>query len=299
MPRHAPEGRRIMDQGKHLRLKLWGVRGSTPTPVRENLGYGGNTPCLEVRGGGNEIIILDAGTGIRSLGESLLEEFPREPLKLHIFLTHYHWDHIQGLPLFRPLYREDTSITFYAAARLGPVHDRLSAQMAAPYFPVNFDSIPAHVRFVDLDGAAVDAADLRVHSFPMNHPQGAAGYRIESAHGVIVYASDLEPGHPELDRVVRESSEGASALIYDSQFTPEEYLSHRGWGHSHWREAASVAHDAHVKQLILFHHDPMHSDAAIERIEGDARQLFENSLAAREGWSAEFACAIKAQYPSV
>jgi ribonuclease BN (tRNA processing enzyme) len=141
----------------------------------------------------------------------------------------------------------------------------------------------------------MEAGGLRISTFPMHHPQGAFGYRMESEHGVVVYASDLEPGNAELDRVVREFAEGANALIYDSQFTPEEYLTHRGWGHSHWREAASVASDAQVKQLVLFHHDPSHDDRTIERMEADTRRLFAYTLAAREGWSVEFACRKLAQ----
>jgi phosphoribosyl 1,2-cyclic phosphodiesterase len=283
-----------MDQGNFLRLKLWGVRGSTPTPVQANLGCGGNTPCLEIRAGEDQVIILDAGSGIRALGQAIFEEFQGRPLKLDIFLTHYHWDHIQGLPFFAPLYRDNTQITLHAAASLGSIHDRLHGQMVAPYFPVDFDSIPAGIRFVEFDGAPMEAAGLRISTFPMNHPQGAFGYRMESRHGVVVYASDLEPGKADLDRVVREYAEGADTLIYDSQFTPEEYAAHRGWGHSHWREAASVASDAQVKQLILFHHDPAHDDRTIERMEADTRQLFEATLAAREGWSVEFACRKRA-----
>jgi phosphoribosyl 1,2-cyclic phosphodiesterase len=274
-----------MEHGNPVLLKLWGVRGSTPTPVRANLGFGGNTSCLEIRAADDRVIILDAGTGIRLLGGALMSEFQGRPLKVDIFLTHYHWDHIQGLPFFAPLYRGDTEVTLHAAGKLGSIHDRLRGQMSAPYFPVDFDSASACIRFVELDASPIDVAGLRISCFPMHHPQGAFGYRLESGHGVAVYASDLEPGNTDLDRVVREYAESADTLIYDSQFTPEEYLTHKGWGHSHWREAVSVASDARVKQLVLFHHDPSHDDPAVERIESDTRRLFESTLAAREGWS--------------
>jgi phosphoribosyl 1,2-cyclic phosphodiesterase len=277
----------LIEKGGALRLKLWGVRGSVPTPVQANLGCGGNTACLEIRAGEDQVIILDAGTGIRALGDAIVEEFQGRPLKLDIFLTHYHWDHIQGFPFFGPLYRANTQITLHAAESLGSIHDRLHGQMVAPYFPVDFDGIPACVRFVEFDGSPIEAAGLRISSFPMNHPQGAFGYRMESGGRVVVYASDLEPGKADLDRVVREFAEGADTLIYDSQFTPEEYDAHRGWGHSHWREAVSVARDASVKQLVLFHHDPAHDDRALERIETETRRLFENTFAGREGWSVE------------
>jgi phosphoribosyl 1,2-cyclic phosphodiesterase len=281
-----------MDELNHLRLKVWGARGSSPTPVQGNLGYGGNTPCLEIRGAENQVVIFDAGTGIRNLGEALFAEFEGRPLSLNIFFTHYHWDHIQGLPFFRLLYQPGTEITFHAAGRLGPIQERLHGQMKAPYFPVDFESVASRVRFVELDeGAVHQVGSLRVIPFPMHHPQGAAGYRIEAPQGVIVYASDLEPGDSKLDRVVREASEGARTLVYDAQFTPEEYLAHKGWGHSHWGEAVAVARDARVHQLVLFHHDPFHDDRALARIEADTQALFENALAAREGWAAEYRCA--------
>ena len=285
-----------MDELKHLRLTVWGARGSCPTPVQSNLGYGGNTPCLEIRAADNQVIIFDAGTGIRNLGEALFKEFEGQPLKLNVFLTHYHWDHIQGLPFFRYLYHPGTEITFHAAGRLGSIHERLHGQMHVPYFPVDFDSIASRVRFVELDEeSAHQVGDLRVTPFPMYHPQGAAGYRVEAPQGVIVYASDLEPGDGKLDRVVRELSEGADTLVYDSQFTPEEYVLHQGWGHSHFAEAVAVARDARVKQLVLFHHDPFHDDHALARIEADTQALFENALAAREGWSADYSCLTKGQ----
>jgi phosphoribosyl 1,2-cyclic phosphodiesterase len=271
-----------MDQIDGLRLRFWGVRGSVPTPVRENLGYGGNTSCVEIRTGENEFIILDAGTGIRGLGAALLKTSGKQPLKLNLFLTHYHWDHIQGLPLFAPLFQPGNEITFHAAARLGSIRDQLRGQMKAPFFPVEFDNVGARTSFVEMDGGEIKVAGLRVRCFPMHHPQGAGGYRIEGPNGVIVFASDLEPGNPKLDRVAREFAEGADTLIYDSQYTPEEYSTHVGWGHSNWREAAAVARDARVKQLVLFHHDPTHDDERVDGIIESTRSLFENTSGARE-----------------
>jgi phosphoribosyl 1,2-cyclic phosphodiesterase len=278
-----------MDQIDGLRLRFWGVRGSVPTPVRENLGYGGNTSCVEIRTGENEFIILDAGTGIRALGAALLKTSGKQPLKLNVFLTHYHWDHIQGLPLFVPLFQPGNEITFHAAERLGSIHDQLRGQMKAPFFPVEFDNVGARTRFVEMDGAEVKIAGLSIRCFPMNHPQGAGGYRIEGPSGVIVFASDLEPGDSKLDRVAREFAEGADTLVYDSQYTPEEYATHVGWGHSHWREAAAVANDAKVKQLVLFHHDPTHDDERVDGIIESTRALFENTSGAREVDLAEVA----------
>src|SRR5690349_12029502 len=167
-----------MDHQKGLQLKFWGVRGSTPTPQAENLGYGGNTSCLEIRSP-RHIAIFDLGTGARMLGESLLKEFPGEPLSLHIFLTHYHWDHLQGLPLFAPLYHPANEITFHASEKLGSIQDKLRGQMSAPYFPVDFNHVPLKIQFVKIDGKEVDFDDMRINCFPMNHPQGAFGYRLD------------------------------------------------------------------------------------------------------------------------
>jgi phosphoribosyl 1,2-cyclic phosphodiesterase len=270
-------------------LTFWGVRGSIPTPKRDNLGYGGNTSCLEIRRADNEVAIFDAGTGIRNLGEALSLQSQGKGLKLHIFLTHYHWDHIQGLPLFAPLFQAENEVVFYASERLGPIQQHLRGQMSGPYFPVNFDEVPARTSFVEMDAKSVAVGNLRVSSFPLNHPQGAAGFRIESSAGAIVYASDLEPGNGELDRTVREAADGAETLIYDAQYSPEEYLAHRGWGHSHWREAAAVANDAHVKELILFHHDPSHNDDMLTEFQTQTRALFEHTTSAKEGMVIEYA----------
>lgn len=269
-----------------MHVRLWGVRGSTPTPQMENLAYGGNTACVEVRSASGSLIIIDGGTGIRNLGQSLIGEFRQQKMSVHVFLSHYHWDHIQGIPFFLPLYRPDNDLTFYAAAELGPVSERLAGQMSKPYFPVSLD-VAAPRNFVDIDQPEIRVGDLRVRPFPMNHPQGAYGYRVEADGSALVYASDLEHGHPRLDRVLREFAEGADLLIYDSQYTPEEYEKHKGWGHSTWLEAGRAAGDARVRQLLLFHHDPWHNDQFLLETGRRARSGFENTLVAAEGLSAD------------
>lgn len=269
-----------------MRLRFWGVRGSIPTPQSENLEFGGNTACVEVRLASGEVMVFDAGTGIRDLGLLLTRECGERPLKLNVFLTHFHWDHIQGIPFFGPLYSSRNTVTFHGHGALGHPERMLVGQMQAPYFPVGLDLAAATKRFVEVGRSSFQIDSATIRPFPLNHPQGAIGYRIENEGAVIVYATDLEHGHEELDRVLREFSEGADLLIYDAQYTPEEYEKYRGWGHSTWLEATQVASDAGVGRLILFHHDPSHGSKKIREIVHQAQERFPNTIAAQEGWAA-------------
>ena len=271
-----------MENGLRLQLKFWGVRGSIPTPTPENLGYGGNTTCIEVRTSAG-IFIIDGGTGIRNLGLALQQEFHGSPCSLEILLTHFHWDHIQGLPFFTPLYSPANEITFHASRTPAQTEELLEGQMSSPYFPVKFEFLAAKRRFVDINSECFRHNSLKIYPFPLNHPQEAFGYRIEQDGAVIVHASDLEHGDSKLDRVLRDHAQNADMLIMDAQYTPDEYEMKRGWGHSTWLEATRVARDCAVKQLILFHHDPAHTDLEMDQIVASARCHFENTVAATEG----------------
>lgn len=272
-----------METDYRMKLSLWGVRGSTPTPQRENLGYGGNTSCVEVRLPEGEVFIFDGGTGIRSLGESLEAERDGAGATYKIFLTHFHWDHTQGIPFFAPLYDEKNEVVFHAHNSQFGVEEVLKRQIQAPYFPVDLDRMGAGKEFVRLGDDPLRYGRVTVHSFPLNHPPQTAGYRIESQGAAIVYATDLEHGDPEFDSVLRDYSRNADILIYDSQYTPESYSEHKGWGHSTWLEATRLAEEAGVKQLILFHHDPSHDDETLGGIVAEARRHFAKTDGAREG----------------
>ncbi len=271
-----------------IRLKFWGVRGSTPTPQLENLGYGGNTSCLELRLPDNQSIIFDAGSGLRNLGSALLKEADGANLDLKVFLTHFHWDHIQGIPFFAPLFLPGNRVTFHSHCN-GRLEEILEGQMARPYFPIDLASVAAKREFVEMDSKPVSFSGITIRPFPLNHPQGAVGYRIETGKSVIVYATDLEHGHPRLDNVLRDYADGADLLIYDAQYAPAQYERYRGWGHSTWVEGVRVARDAGVRQLLLFHHDPSHDDACLDEIGDMARQAFDAVVPAREGSVVEFA----------
>ena len=272
-----------MNKPRKLQVRFWGVRGSIPTPVARNLGCGGNTACIEVRYGAEPPLIFDAGTGARRLSAALLKEAGGRPFSSNIFLTHFHWDHIQGVPFMPALYEASSQLTFHSDRPPGTLRDALKGQMSSPYFPVHLPEVLAEVRHRQIKPQGLEFGSLIVKPFPLRHPDGAVGYRINAPGECVVYASDHEHGDDQYDRGVLENAQGADMLIYDAQFTPEEYSSRMGWGHGTWLEAAKIAQQAGVGQLVLFHHDPGHDDEAVAAIERDARSEFSNTVAAREG----------------
>ena len=267
-----------------MHIKFWGVRGSTPTPQPENMRYGGNTSCVEVRLNG-QIYIFDCGTGFRNLGKSLLREFPETPINAHIFISHFHWDHIQGIPFFTPLYNNrDSNFFFHSANHDQSLQRAIEGQMAYPYFPVDMGEMAARRGFYGIGEGETSFEGCKVKSMWLNHPQGCLGFRMETSDGDLVYATDNEPGDQVFDKSVRKLAEDADILIYDSQYLPDEYQARRrGWGHSHWREAVSVAMDSGARELILFHHDPDHTDDCIDSAVEQARNYFPSVQAASEG----------------
>jgi len=264
-------------------VKFWGVRGSIPTPQADNQEYGGNTCCLEIRYGSEPPLIFDAGSGIRLLGQALSKELG-DVGEARIFFTHFHWDHIQGLPFFPLLYRPGMRLTFFS--RLSPhrCEQILEGQMRGPYFPVPWTAVRAERHYVQIGADGIQAGSVTVRAFPVCHPNRAIGYRIEAPDGhTLVLATDHEHGTARFDAVLRKHAESAQILIYDAQYTPEEYDAKHGWGHSTWREGVNLAREAGVKRLVLFHHDPMHDDAALARIGECASAEFPNVVLAREG----------------
>ena len=231
-------------------------------------------------------MIFDAGSGIRALGDCMMKEAAGNPVETKIFLTHFHWDHIQGVPFFAPIYSPKNHVSFYSGSTGTPLQETLEGQMARPYFPIDFAQVAARRDFHQIaPGDIVSTADLVVRPFPLNHPQGASGYRIECGGAVIVYATDYEHGDPVLDKVLLEFSQGADLLVCDAQYTPDEYATHVGWGHSTWEHAAALANEAGAKQLVLFHHDPTHNDDAMTAIVAQATEQFPDTVAAWEGFT--------------
>jgi phosphoribosyl 1,2-cyclic phosphodiesterase len=277
----------IAPDGSPFHLRFWGVRGSVPTPCSSHLGIGGNTPCMQLVGAADEsgevedLLIFDAGSGIRALGKEIAAAQP--PAAIHIFLTHFHWDHVQGLPYFRPLFSPGSKIVFHSAHPPEELRAVLAGQMRGPYFPLLFEDLPAQMEFRRIGAGPERFGPVTVEAFPLHHPQGSVGYRIVHAGRTAVYATDHEHGDAASDSRLTAMCKNADVLVYDAQYTPGEYATRHGWGHSTWLEATHIAKQAGVRQLAIFHHDPDRGDEAVREIEAEARKEFSATVAAYEG----------------
>ncbi len=236
-----------------MKIRFWGVRGSIASPGRDTALVGGNTSCVELACG-DARIVLDGGTGLRALGNHLIASgATREPLAMTLLLSHYHWDHIQGLPFFVPIYMKDMSLTIVGGQNgVTSVRETLERQMSAPVFPVRLDEVGARIttREVKL-GEVFAVGDAKVRVARGNHPGGVVAYRIEHEGKSIVYATDTEH-YACVDPALRALAEGADVLVYDSQYTPEEYRAKVGWGHSTYVAGADLARSAGVGTYVLF-----------------------------------------------
>ncbi len=270
-----------------MKARFWGTRGSIPTPGKETVRYGGNTPCVEVRLRNGDLVILDAGTGIRSLGDALIAE--GESLKATIAITHPHWDHIQGFPFFKPAFISGNELTIIGGrSRTVTMREMIAYQMDKIYFPIQLNELKAKIRFLAIREETIPVFDATLTSIFVNHPLFALGYRIDAGSHSLVYISDNEPFDREVARSMKnvdrrivqkymackgdpnqrifDFARGADVLIHDTTYTPEEYVSHVGWGHSHYLFSLKVADEAGVKKLVLFHHDQLHTDEKIDEI---------------------------------
>jgi phosphoribosyl 1,2-cyclic phosphodiesterase len=258
-----------------LSLRFWGTRGSIPSPGLTTARYGGNTPCVELRTSDGWLVILDAGTGIRELGRSLLERSNGTPLSGDIFLTHAHWDHIQGIPFFAPLFRKGNHFTIWGSRSLQTSIDRVVRdQMSPVVFPVSFEELQARIDFQELSEERRSGSGYHVSAMRVRHPGGALGYRFtegEDEARALVYVSDNELSplaryeeHPDWRRRFVEFTRGAAVLVHDTMYTTDEYPSFVGWGHSTDQDAVELAIEAGVKRLVLFHHRPERTDDAVD-----------------------------------
>jgi phosphoribosyl 1,2-cyclic phosphodiesterase len=264
-----------MNNPNALMVRFRGVRGSIPSANPKMLRYGGNTSCVEVRSG-NELLILDAGTGIRNLGENLRAEFGARPISASLLISHTHWDHIQGLPFFAPAYSPANSIRIIApTGRRASLEHALRNQMDPKYFPVGLEQMRGLREIGEFASDRAHVGNFSVDLVALNHPGGCAGFRIEANGNAIGYLPDHEPfknGSARQTALV-DFVRDLDLLILDTQFTETEYQRHIAWGHGSLPESVALAMDGNVRRLALFHHDPSHNDEQIDQMVEAAQKL--------------------------
>lgn len=272
-----------------MRIRFWGVRGSIATPGASTVQYGGNTSCTELYLDDESLIILDAGTGIKNLGDKLVRSGKK--VRAYILITHPHWDHIQGFPFFGPAFMEGNELTIVGPEAKGiKLSELIAEQMNKVYFPVKLSELRSKISFVPVKEDTIKVYNAKVQSFFVNHPGYTVGYRVTFNNKVLVYISDNEPFSRETSRYFTNNEsevlrlfenydgdpnhrtidfiKGADVLIHDSTYTPEQYNEHLGWGHSHYLFALRVAAESGVKNLFLFHYDPSLDDRTVDEIVG-------------------------------
>lgn len=263
-------------------LRCWGARGSTPTPGASTLRYGGETTCFELRAG-DALILVDCGSGARSLGMDLCGQGPR---KFDLLFTHTHLDHICGLPFFKPAYDNRFEVTAWAGHFEDETSlvDIVSRIMSPPIFPVAAKTLKAvDFRTFQAGDILPREDDLKISTVRLNHPGGACGYRFDYQDKSICIITDHEHGIPEIDDTVETFVEGADIMIYDAMFTDDEYPTYKGWGHSTWQKALELARKANVRVPVIFHHDPRRSDDALDEIAIAVNDAHPGALVASEG----------------
>ncbi len=272
-----------MTDSARFNVRFWGVRGSIACPGESHRRYGGNTSCLEVRCD-EHLLVFDAGTGLRLLGDMLAAE---NGLSGDLLLTHTHLDHIVGLPFFAPFYNPETRFRLWAG-HLQPeltLREAISHFMMAPLFPVPPEIFAGNITFHDFSAGETlePQPGVKLRTALLNHPNGATGYRIDFDGRSVCYVTDTEHTEGRLDENILGLIEGADIMIYDSSFTDEEYPRYKGWGHSTWQEGVRLCDQAGVKQLVIFHHDPTHDDAFMDQVAREAEVARPGTLVAREG----------------
>jgi phosphoribosyl 1,2-cyclic phosphodiesterase len=273
-----------MSSEETMSVRFWGVRGSIACPGPRTVRYGGNTPCLEIRCG-DQILIFDGGTGIRALGNSLMEK--GGDVDTDIFLTHCHLDHVSGLPFFAPFFAAGHRVRLWAGSLLPTydVEEVVRKMMSPPLFPVEVEIFRADIEFRDFRAGDVlkPRPGVTVVTAPLDHPDGSTGYRIEYGGKAIAYLTDTEVRPGGCEAQILELARNADLMIYDCTYTEQEIASRTGWGHSTWRRGAALADAAGAKTFCLFHHDPEHDDAFMDAVAAEAGKARPGTIVAQEG----------------
>ena len=273
-----------MSENRDFLVRFWGVRGSISISDANSVRYGGNTSCLEIRCG-EQLLIFDTGSGFRYLGNELIKS--GRTIDADIFLSHTHYDHICGIPFFKPFFNPENKFRLSAGHLLPEtnIRDVLSDLMKTPLFPVSLDIFQSKIEFHDfaIGDALTIGTDVVVRTAPLNHPNGATGYRIEFEGKSICYLTDTEHVPGELDQNILRLIHGADLVIYDSMFTEDEYKTCAGWGHSTWQAGADLCDAARVSQFVIFHHDPDHDDNFMDQIAVAAKKRRPGTIVAQEG----------------
>ena len=271
-----------------MRIRFWGVRGTIPTPGPETVRLGGNTACIDVLTSEGQLIILDAGSGIRRLGRRLIEENP-DHISGTILISHTHWDHIQGFPFFAPLVGPKSNKNQFVVCgqkRVGQqLESVLAGQIVEPYLPFAFRELSAEINVHEmLDGETIALSEkTAIGVGELRHPGGCLGFRIEDEDHIFTYCTDSSHDDSKLTESVLNLADGADLLVHDAQYSLEQRAKFPDYGHSSWLEAAEVAREANVDHLALFHYDPDASDDDMIKVLGEAQKIFPRTFLSREG----------------
>ena len=266
---------------KKNKLTFWGVRGSNPTPDKDKMEYGGHTSCLSLQTD-DDLLIIDMGTGIKNLGQQIISDSDC-PKTIHIILSHYHWDHIIGILSFAPLFLSDFTIHFHGKKDDMSIEEIFNCIFHPIFWPLTTKDLKANLNFHTIDGDSFSISDsITIKSQLHGHPNGALSFRVSTQDKTFTYITDCEHPESHINENLIDLAQHSDILIHDSHFTPDDLLTHREWGHSSWKQAVEMAKKSHVKQLVLFHHNPLYDDSKLKTIESDAQAMFEKTISAKQ-----------------